>query len=133
MYIQVTGDRNWSSREVIEEALEPYSGRVTLVHGNAKGADKLSGEVARERGFAVLKVPADWAKYGRGAGPIRNRQMLDMGPDVVLAFHNDLAKSRGTKDCVKEAIKRGLPVILFTESDTIRDEDEIRKIIYEPK
>lgn len=43
-----------------------------------------------------------------GAGPLRNRQMLDEVPDLVLAFHAEMQSSKGTKDCVLEANRRGI-------------------------
>jgi len=46
-------------------------------------------------------MPADWEKYGKASGPIRNRKMFKLGqPDLVLAFHNDIYKSKGTNDMV---------------------------------
>lgn len=43
------------------------------------------------------------------AGPIRNKQMLlEERPDKVVAFHNDLSKSRGTADMLRQAEKRGI-------------------------
>jgi hypothetical protein len=71
------------------------------IEGEAKGADSLARDVALELGFKVLSFPADWDKYHRAAGPIRNRQMLTEGkPDLVLAFHQDLTRSKGTKNMV---------------------------------
>ena len=59
---------------------------VPAVHGAALGADSLAGEWARARGIKETPVPADWNRYGRAAGMWRNMQMLDMKPDVVIAF-----------------------------------------------
>jgi hypothetical protein len=56
-----------------------------LIHGDASGADRLSGEWAQSRGIPVRAFPADWAKHRRAAGPIRNKQMLEEGhPDLSL-------------------------------------------------
>ncbi len=90
-----------------------------LIHGDCRGADKLAASVALEFGFDVHPYPADWDKHGDAAGPIRNRQMLDLKPDLVIAFHANYSKSKGTKDCVTEARKRKIPVQLITG----RDED----------
>lgn len=109
--ILVCGDRRWTERGRIYTVLSALRGKsVTIIHGAARGADTLAGDVAGGLGFIVVPVPADWAKYGRAAGPIRNRQMLDMQPDLVIAFHHDLPNSKGTKDCVLEARRRGIPV-----------------------
>lgn len=85
-----------------------YPGDV-LIHGDAKGADRLSEEMVEPSHVTVERYPADWDKYGKGAGPIRNKQMLDEGkPDLVIAF---LApNSRGTKNMIEQATKAGVPV-----------------------
>lgn len=87
-----------------------------LIEGEAEGADKMSRKIALELGFPderILKYPANWTKHGRAAGPIRNReQFKNKGrpPDLVLAFHDDYAESKGTKDMVEFAEKNGVEV-----------------------
>lgn len=77
-----------------------------IVHGAARGADSLAGAWASERGIMCASYPANWSKYGKAAGPIRNQEMLDMeNPDFVVAFFNDLVNSKGTKDMVKRSLK----------------------------
>jgi hypothetical protein len=58
----------------------------------------------------IEKYPADWDKYGPAAGPIRNRQMLDTGVDLVIAFRVEGVPSTGTDDCTAEAKRRGIEV-----------------------
>jgi len=57
---------------------------------------------------------ADWKKYGRAAGPIRNKQMVELGADLCLAFpdHPKGHGSRGTWNCVKLAQQAGIPVLV---------------------
>ena len=102
---------------------------TTVIHGDAWGADKLAGVAAEGLGFQVVAVPAHWrhdygyangkcakdcGEYvGKGAGPIRNRKMLAMGPDIVPAFHADLAASSGTRDMVAIARKAGVEARVF--------------------
>lgn len=117
MIVQVTGDRNWSDYMAIAMAFAslPNGEEVQLIHGDAHGADRMCGEFAQECcGWEVFPVPARWDLHGRAAGPIRNRKMLDYNPAVLLGFHDDIKSSKGTKDCIKEAVKRGIPTILFT-------------------
>jgi hypothetical protein len=84
---------------------------TTIIHGDARGADSLAGGLAKLLGMFVIPVTAKWDIYGKAAGPIRNRQMLALGPDLVLAFHNDIENSLGTKNMVTIARKQGV----FTE------------------
>ncbi len=75
----------------------------------------LVGVVAAGLGLSVQAYPAQWHQYGRAAGPLRNQEMLtDAKPDLVLAFHRNLARSRGTADMVRRARAAGVPVRVFT-------------------
>lgn len=118
--VLVTGDRHWEDYQFIWEVLSDVatatglSGHdITIIHGAAPGADTLADLAAYELGYAREPYPANWDGYHKAAGPIRNQQMLDEGhPDVVIAFHENLAESKGTKDMVTRARKAGIPVIL---------------------
>lgn len=113
--ILVCGDRNWSDASAIMRELEKYaSANPVVIHGGARGADSLAGDTAYRLGLQTEVFIADWQSYGRAAGPIRNTQMLDKGePDLVLAFHGDLNRSRGTRNMVEQAKRRGIPVSVF--------------------
>jgi hypothetical protein len=116
MKVLCCGDRDWTSWRVIEETLQGLGPNTIIVHGDARGADKMSGYVAKRLGFQVKAYPADWDKHGKAAGPIRNRLMFDSEqPELVIAFHNDLNSSKGTKDMVKYARSMGCPVNVVTE------------------
>jgi hypothetical protein len=106
--ILVTGDREWTSKETIREALSKFPKDTIVVHGNCRGADLMADDIAKELFTEKpLAYPANWKKYGKAAGVLRNQQMLDENTDirVVLAFHNDIEKSKGTKDMLKRAKK----------------------------
>lgn len=111
--ILVCGDRNWNDSAFLRAVLE--GSRVSvLIHGAARGADTVADDWAEDRDVTTRAFPADWNQYGKAAGPIRNQQMLDEGkPDLVLAFHDDLAASKGTADMVRRAKKAGVPVYVF--------------------
>lgn len=130
MRVLVCGARDWDNKKKIREALKKENwppGRVELVIGGQKkpviakpfagsltktiGADYQARQVAMELGIPVMEFPAEWEFYGIKAGPLRNFWMLKYGePDLVLAFHKDLGKSKGTKNMVERAIKESIPV-----------------------
>jgi hypothetical protein len=83
----------------------------TLIHGNARGADTMAAEIATALKMNVETYPARWDIYGRGAGPIRNQEMVDSGAGICLAFL--VPGSIGTADCVKRAEKAGIPVMKY--------------------
>lgn len=117
MKILVCGDREWKNKHAIWKELSKLPRETVIVHGDCRGADRLAGEVAKELGFKVISVPADWNRFGAAAGPIRNQKMLDDHRDIerVLMFHHDLNKSRGTRDMWFRANKLGLKPELFKE------------------
>lgn len=85
-----------------------------VIEGEAKGADLLASDAAFYFGIPVLRFPADWDKYGRAAGPIRNTQMLKEGkPDLVVAFHDNINASKGTLNMVQQARKQSVKVMVY--------------------
>lgn len=114
--VVVSGAREWNLTATMRRRFARLPPGTIIVHGNERGADKTADFVAKSMGFQTEHIEADWDHLGNFAGPIRNRQMLDTKPDLVLAFHPDLyGRSKGTRDCVQEARRRGIPVEIFTE------------------
>lgn len=116
MRVVVTGGRSYKNKEVVWSALDRVH-RATpiteLINGAAKGADTLAIEWADSKfqegisdGIPHQEWYADWEKYGRSAGAIRNGQMIRTAPDMVIAFPG----GRGTADCIRQAVKAGLKV-----------------------
>jgi len=114
--ILVCGDREWENTEAIVRELSKLPPGTVIIEGEARGADSIARDVAIGLGFEVLRFPANWVMHGKKAGPLRNRQMADDGhPDEVWAFHANIVASKGTKDMVGYARKKGIPVKIFTE------------------
>lgn len=64
--------------------LDVDNSEVVLVSGCCSGADALGLRLAFERGWPVLRFPALWGRYGRSAGPIRNKEMAKVANACVL-------------------------------------------------
>jgi YspA, cpYpsA-related SLOG family len=122
MRLLVCGSRTWTDqarlRHVLDQLVSEHSDGqvVTVIEGDARGADRLAGQLARERGWRLERYPADWTRHGRAAGFRRNARMLQQGrPDLVVAFTvGPLAGSRGTADMVRRARVAGVPVQVVT-------------------
>ena len=108
MRVLITGSRHLSDRKAIVAALEGFDDDTVIVHGGARGADRMANDVAIEMGYSLALYPANWAKYGKRAGPLRNQQMVSAGADLCLAF--PMADSIGTWDCVRRARAAGIEV-----------------------
>ena len=115
LLVLVCGSRNWKNNKLIAECLSKFPAGTTVMHGGCRGADVIAGSIARRMGFDTWVYPAQWNKYGKSAGPRRNDRMLDEKPDLILAFHDHVETSRGTRDVVMKAQKRGISVEIFSE------------------
>jgi len=81
----------------------------TIISGGAKGADALGEQFAERNGLELDVYPAEWDKYGKGAGYRRNHQMSLVG-DGLIAFWD--GKSRGTKNMIENAHKARLTTVV---------------------
>jgi hypothetical protein len=113
MRVLVCGDREWTDILPIALRLVQLPEDAVIVHGDCRGADRLAGNEADLIGLTVESYPADWKRYGRGAGPIRNQQMLDSGIDLVIAFHPDPNNSKGTKNMLNMAGRAGIEIEIY--------------------
>ena len=71
-------DLDWPHQRIAAELLARSGKRPVLLvlHGGARGADQAIGRAAQQLGWPAEALPADWRRYGRGAGPIRNGELL---------------------------------------------------------
>jgi predicted Rossmann fold nucleotide-binding protein DprA/Smf involved in DNA uptake len=109
----IVGSRDFDNYKVLRNIIRTHF--ITwdidnIVSGGAKGADTLAEQYADEFGINKIILPADWDKYGKRAGFIRNRDIWN-NSDVVVAFWD--GESKGTKhsfDLAKEFDKDFLVV-----------------------
>lgn len=96
----VAGSRTFHDYEYLAKELDiripPFIEEI--VSGDAEGPDKMGAKWAEERGYPVKHFPAQWDKYGKAAGIIRNHKMGDYA-DSLIAFWD--GKSRGTRDMIE--------------------------------
>jgi hypothetical protein len=110
MKLIVSGSRHIVDKTEVYRQLDRIHkehGITHVIHGGARGVDSLAGGWAIENDIPVTVYKAEWQKYGRAAGPVRNGKMLDSKPDRWVAF--PVEGSVGTKDFIKQAAKRGIP------------------------
>jgi predicted Rossmann-fold nucleotide-binding protein len=80
-------DLAWPHQRVAAELLARSGGRLVhlLLHGGARGADAAIARAAHQLGWPALALPAAWERHGRAAGPIRNRELLELAVAEALA------------------------------------------------
>lgn len=123
--VLVCGGRDYHTIEKVFEALEVIwknsIGDLVIIEGGAPGADRaarLWAQAHVEFGVRLRSFPANWSEFGKSAGPIRNKQMLDEGkPHLCVWFPG----GKGTKNMMSLARVAGVPVVPGEVLDEIRE------------
>jgi hypothetical protein len=108
----IAGGREFNDWQLLKTYVSYYllmlePSEVEIVSGCCGGADQLGEEYSILYGYPLIEFEADWKKYGKAAGPIRNKQMAEYGTHLI-AFWN--GRSPGTMDMIKQAKEHGLLV-----------------------
>ena len=117
MKVVVCGSRHWTDRVTMWRRLSELPLDAIVVQGECEGADAMACQIALDIALEVVGFYPAWKKHGKPAGPKRNIKMLNTNPSLVLAFHDDLDKSKGTKHIVGEARDRGIKVEVINSND----------------
>ena len=113
----IAGSRGISDLNLVEEAIKESGFDITeVVSGGARGVDFLGESWATENHIPIKRFPADWEKYGRRAGAIRNELMGDYAEALIAVILNN---SRGSEHMVRVANHRELKV--FVKRVFLRD------------
>lgn len=112
MRVLVCGGRDFADEKLLNYTLDKIhvDRMITkVIEGGARGADTLARLwVSRTPGIDIQTVKAQWEKFGKAAGAIRNREMLyGCNPQLVVAFPG----GRGTADMVRIARAAGVEVL----------------------
>ena len=111
MRVAVIGSRSFDDYPTLVKHLDSLK-ISCIVSGGARGADKMAEIYAKERGIPTQIFPADWDTYGKKAGFIRNRDIVE-NCDLLVAFWD--GESKGTKNSISIAkrINKRIMVIKF--------------------
>jgi len=110
MKVAIVGTRTYPDLEQVREYVRKLSPDDIIVSGGAKGVDETAEDEARNCGMEVISVPAEWNKYGKRAGLMRNDIILAMA-DLVVAFWDGV--SRGTKYTIDRAKEKNVITQVF--------------------
>lgn len=128
--IIIAGSRDFTDYNIVKRSLKNFlvskqtSDKPTIICGMARGADMLGYRLAKEFKLPLKEFPADWERFGKSAGYIRNEQMAkyaqEQGNGVLFAFWD--GKSKGTKWMIELAKKYNLEVHIFNFEGEEHDE-----------
>lgn len=122
MKVIICGDRHWTDRAMVENFIKSLPEGTTIIQGECNGADQIAKQTAKALHYPVSECYAtNWELHGLAAGPIRNRQMLKEKPDLVIAFHDNIALSKGTKDMLNAAKSANVRTLIFSHNSSFAD------------
>ena len=105
----VAGGRDFNNYELLKNKLDillsNISDEIIIVSGKARGADSLGERYALEKGYRIAEFPAQWDKFGKRAGYIRNEEMARYS-DACVCFWD--GQSKGTKHMIDLSKKYNL-------------------------
>lgn len=113
----IAGSRDFNNQDLFDNSIHDTliryeTDELEIVSGGCSGADRMGEEYAEEWGIKCTVFQADWNKYGKAAGPIRNEQMAKYTADadrgILIAF--PIGESRGTRNMIKLAKQYGLDI-----------------------
>ncbi len=113
--IVIAGCRTYTRYAEAKKAIYRHLGSfkpddtIILLSGGCRGADQLGERFAKEEGLQIEYHIPQWEKYGRAAGPLRNKQMIEKC-DAVICFWD--GKSKGTASLIQYAQKFEKPLFL---------------------
>ena len=100
---------------LVGESVRKKFDDITVIYGDCPtGADHYTREWIMDQGEEVedLRFIADWEKYGKGAGPMRNERMIKEGkPTQAYGFWD--GNSSGTLNTIQLCMKYGIPCSLY--------------------
>ena len=115
--IIICGTRTFNSYQTLKNTLDSYLSTidddVRFISGGAQGADSLALAYAQNHRIPCIVIYADWNTYGKSAGPIRNKRMLEEAMHdnpVVIAFWDGISK--GTKNMIDLAEKNNVELYI---------------------
>jgi len=111
MKFAIVGSRTFENYDLVKKTLKDLE-ITEIVSGGAKGADSLAEKYAKENNIPTKIFKPDWEKFGRAAGMIRNKHIIDYS-EKVIAFWDGISK--GTKNSIDHAKKQGklLSIVSF--------------------
>ena len=105
--LAIIGSRSFNDLDKLELGINQLNVQIDkVISGGATGADKLGEKWAKLNGIEIELHLPEWEKYGRSAGIIRNKVIIQ-NCDYCLAFWD--GKSKGTYSSIELCKKHRIP------------------------
>lgn len=107
----IAGSRDCYDYSLLLKAIEEISWKpTTVISGTARGVDKLGERWAVKNNIPLIKYPANWEKYGKRAGYLRNKEMAKVSETLLALWDGN---SNGTRNMIDIAKQFNLLIHIF--------------------
>lgn len=111
--LAIVGSRDYPNLEAVRRYVREQHPTTVIISGGARGVDRTAVEEAKRLGMLYEVYPADWDRYGKRAGYLRNETIVSKASEVTAFWDGH---SRGTQHTIRLARAAGLPVQVIEES-----------------
>lgn len=113
----VAGGRDFNDYDLLERKCNQILSNkdptgLEIVSGTARGADKIGETYAAYRGISIKRFPANWKKFGKSAGYIRNKEMAEYA-NALIAFHDGISKGTLSMIQLMESVAKPYRVVRY--------------------
>ena len=118
MKVAISGSRTFTDRELVERVIDRLIVRQDFIlFGDApNGVDRFVAEYlqgpAADEVFNWQEYPAEWERYGKRAGHLRNEWMIH-DAEALIAIFAPGPRTPGTSNALSQAMKKGIPWALY--------------------
>ena len=121
----IVGSRTFQDYDLLKSKLDyllqNQGNEVVIVSGGAKGADSLAEKYANEYGFPLKVFPAEWEKYGKSAGYIRNEEMhkyiAKQNKRGIVAFWDGISKGTAHNFKLADKYSNKIKIVMFDNNN----------------
>ena len=118
----IAGGRDFDNYKIVYQTISQFSDITEIVSGDARGADIQGVIYASQNNLPIKHFPAQWDKYGKSAGYIRNAEMADYA-DALIAFWD--GQSKGTQHMIKTMKLKNKPYWVFDYNGNLKFNNQI--------
>lgn len=122
--LAVVGSQNFDDYEYLKKILD-YHPCTLIISGGAKGADRLAVRYAIENNIPKKEFFPHWKTYGKSAGAIRNKQIVD-ACDELVAFCDKIGREQDIRlrNIIDAAKCLNKPIYIIGKKENNKDDHE---------
>lgn len=105
--VAIIGSRDFADLDAVRAFVRGLPVDTVVVSGGARGVDRVAAAEAQRCGLTIVVYRADWIRYGRRAGYLRNVSIVEHAERVVAFWDG---ASKGTRHTIEIARRAGTPV-----------------------